>query len=225
MPAVLFGSIGSLADTSELQREAFNEAFRAHDLDWNWSRKEYRRLLADSGGAKRIAAYADARGKQVDAAAVHRTKSAIFQKRLAEAPVAPRDGVAETIEKAQRDGVKLALVTTTSRGNIEALGRALAPAVDLDAFALVVDTDSVTDGKPAPDAYRFALERLGEDAQACVAIEDNAGGVQAATAAGVACVAFPGENNADHDFGAAARRVDRLRLDELQSLIADHPAA
>ena len=46
MPAVLFGSIGALADTSELQREAFNEAFDAHGLDWNWSRDEYRALLA-----------------------------------------------------------------------------------------------------------------------------------------------------------------------------------
>jgi hypothetical protein len=33
MTTVLFDSIGSLADTSELQREAFNEAFRAHGLD------------------------------------------------------------------------------------------------------------------------------------------------------------------------------------------------
>src|SRR5579875_2388832 len=67
MTAVLFGSIGTLADTSELQREAFNEAFREHGLDWNWSRDEYRELLRDSGGAKRIAAYAQERGDTVDA--------------------------------------------------------------------------------------------------------------------------------------------------------------
>ena len=38
MSAILFGSISTLADTSELQRRAFNEAFEAHGLDWNWSR-------------------------------------------------------------------------------------------------------------------------------------------------------------------------------------------
>jgi phosphoglycolate phosphatase-like HAD superfamily hydrolase len=59
MPAVLFGSIGALADTSELQREAFNDAFRAHGLDWTWSRDEYQQLLAESGGEQRIAAYAE----------------------------------------------------------------------------------------------------------------------------------------------------------------------
>jgi hypothetical protein len=34
MSAILFGSISTLADTSELQRRAFNEAFSAHGLDW-----------------------------------------------------------------------------------------------------------------------------------------------------------------------------------------------
>ena len=40
MSAILFGSISTLADTSEMQRAAFNEAFRAHGLDWSWSREE-----------------------------------------------------------------------------------------------------------------------------------------------------------------------------------------
>ncbi len=221
MSAVLFGSIGSLADTSELQREAFNDAFRAHGLDWNWSRDEYQRLLQESGGASRIAAYAEARGVDVDAAAVHRTKSEIFQKSLQTEEIAPRSGVVETIQQARRDGVKVALVTTTSRDNVTALAQALRPQVDVEDFALVVDTSSVEHPKPAPDAYRFALERLDEDASACVAVEDNVGGVQAAAAARVACVAFPGANNSGHDFGEAARRVDSLTLAELQTLMSD----
>ena len=55
---------------------------------------------------------------------------------------------------------------------------------------------------------------------ACVAIEDNIGGVEAAEAAGVTVVAFPGENNADHDFDQAARRVDSVSLEELLSLVS-----
>ncbi len=219
MSAVLFGSIGSLADTSELQREAFNAAFRAHGLDWNWSRDEYRGLLQESGGASRVAAYAEARRDQVDAGEVHRTKSEIFQKSLQIGEIAPRSGVVETIQQARRDDVKVALVTTTSRDNITALAQALRPQVDIEDFALVVDSTSVEHPKPAPDAYRFALEQLKEDASDCVAVEDNAGGVQAATAARVACVAFPGANNAGHDFGQAARRVDSLTFAELQTLL------
>jgi hypothetical protein len=41
MSAILFGSIGPIADTSELQRQAFNQAFQAHGLDWCWHREEY----------------------------------------------------------------------------------------------------------------------------------------------------------------------------------------
>jgi HAD superfamily hydrolase (TIGR01509 family) len=220
MPAVLFGSIGALADTSELQREAFNDAFRAHGLDWNWSQDEYRRLLADSGGEQRIAAYAEATGDQVDAAAVHRTKSETFQQSLRTHQIEPRPGVVDTIEQADRNGVRVALVTTTSGDNVAALAQALRPQINVDSFALVVDSSSVEHSKPAPDAYRYALESLDEDAGDCVAIEDNVGGVQAAIAAGVPCVAFPGENNAGHDFPESAHRVNELNFSDLQAVVS-----
>jgi HAD superfamily hydrolase (TIGR01509 family) len=221
MPAVLFGSIGVLADTSELQREAFNEAFRAHGLDWTWSQNEYQRLLAESGGEKRIAAYAESKGDEVDAAAVHRTKSETFQESLRTRPIEPRPGVVDTIEQAERNGVKVALVTTTSSDNVAALAQALRPQIDVGRFALVVDTDSVEHPKPAPDAYRFALESLNEDAADCVAVEDNVGGVEAAISAGVPCVAFPGENNAGHEFPQSAHRVNELNFGDLQAVVSD----
>jgi len=222
MAVVLFGSIGTIADTSELQREAFNDAFREHGLDWNWSRQDYRKLLRDSGGVARIAAYAQARGDMVDAEAVHRTKSELFQATLRAARPAPRAGVVDTIEQARSNGYKLALVTTTSAENVAALAEAVRPEVDLEAFDLVLDTTSVERPKPDPGVYRLALERLGEAPDGCVAVEDNVGGVQAAVSAGLTCVAFPGENNADHEFDGAAGRVAELTFAELQTLV---PAA
>jgi HAD superfamily hydrolase (TIGR01509 family) len=218
MPAILFGSIGALADTSEIQRESYNQAFRDHGLDWNWSRAEYRDLLAQSGGAQRIAEYAHSKGETVDAAAVHRTKSEIFQKRLRSDGATARPGVSDTIAEALQDGRQVALVTTTSPDNVAALGEALRGSVDMTRFALVVDATAVENPKPASDAYRFALERLGEQAGDCVAIEDNAGGVVAAHAAGIPVVAFPGENNAGHDFHDAAQQVGELSFSELQSV-------
>jgi HAD superfamily hydrolase (TIGR01509 family) len=219
MTAILFGSIGVLADTSELQRASFNEAFRAHQLDWNWSQEEYRELLKSSGGQQRIADYGAHHGVDVDAAAVHATKSELFQKHLAEGGVTARPGVAETIEAARRDGVSLALVTTTSGQNISAIAKALAPEVDIADFRVVIDRDDVRNPKPAPEAYELVLQRLGETASTCVAIEDNVGGVQAAEAAGVAVVAFPGENNADHEFGGNAPRVDSLSAGGLLAMV------
>jgi HAD superfamily hydrolase (TIGR01509 family) len=220
MGAVLFGSIGAVADTSELQRESFNEAFAEHGLDWIWERDEYREMLQLNGGPNRVHMYATSRGEQVDTAALHATKTRIFREKLAAGGISPRPGVAETIAEAREQGMKLALVTTTSHGNVAALAAALKPAVDIDGFDLVVDAGSVERRKPAPDAYRFALARLDEDAAECVAVEDNVGGVDAAIAADLACVAFPGENNADHDFRRAEQVVQKLSLDELRSALA-----
>ena len=238
MSAVLFGSISSMADTSELQRDAFNRAFAAHGLDWRWDRDQYRAMLDSSGGANRIAEYAASRGESVDAQAVHETKSALFQESLATAAVDPRSGVVETIRAAKDRGWKVGLVTSTSHANVVALLDSLAPPIRPDDFDVVVDStggplppappppsrpddsaggvdsDSVAQPKPEPEAYTVAVTRLAEDPGACVAVEDNLGGVRSARAAGVPCVAFPNVNTAGHDFGDA-RVVERLDLDSL----------
>jgi HAD superfamily hydrolase (TIGR01509 family) len=219
MSAILFGSIGTIADTSELQRQAFNQAFKVHGLDWCWNREEYLTMLEKSGGQKRIADYAGSTGQTVDAEAIHRSKSELFQKSLAESQVSPRPGVVETIQNAKSQGLKLALVTTTSQENISLLIEALRPNIQLTDFDLIVDASSVKHPKPDKAAYTFALEKLGEKSDDCIAIEDNLGGVEAAIAAGLGCVAFPGENTAHHDFEKAQRRVDRLDFDELQKFL------
>jgi HAD superfamily hydrolase (TIGR01509 family) len=219
MPAILFGSIGSIADTSELQRRAFNEAFRSHGLAWQWDQETYADLLRGNGGNKRIADYAADRGETVDAAAVHRTKSDFFHRLMAKGDLEPRPGVTEVIERATAEGTAIAFVTTTSPQNVTSLLAALAPAIFADHLQLVVTRADVADPKPAPEAYAFALRKLGLEPSVCVAIEDNVGGVESAVAAGIACVAFPGTNNVAHNFFDAAAVVERLEFDALRSLV------
>ncbi|MBM3635175.1 MAG: HAD-IA family hydrolase [Actinobacteria bacterium] len=203
MRAILFGSIGTVMDASELQRHAFNDAFAEHGLDWQWDHDCYRALLVSSGGTGRVAAYARERGVTVDAPAVHATKTIRFHELLGASELTPRPGVAETIDEARRSGIAVALVTTTSPGNVAAVLDALAPQLGRDDFDVVVDSSQVDSPKPAPDAYLHALTALGEGAPSCVAVEDNVGGVMAASAAGLACIAFPNANTQDHDFGGA----------------------
>jgi len=212
--ALLFGSISTLADTSELQRESFNEAFAAHDLDWRWDREAYREMLRGNGGADRIAGYAAERGQDVDAAAVHATKSELFQQKLGRGGLAARPGVLESLRSAKQAGAKVALVTTTSPENVVSLVQGVED-LQLDDFDLVVDNSVVSESKPDPAAYTHALSALGVDAADAVAVEDNTGGVQAANAAGITVLAFPNENTAAHDFSAASRVVDHLDPAEL----------
>lgn len=218
MSAVLFGSISAVADTSERQRQAYNDAFAAHGLDWRWERDEYRAMLETSGGQARVAEQARARGQEIDAQAVHASKSQLFRDGLASTPPTARPGVVETIRAARDKGVKVGLVTTTSPENVAALLAALGPDVRREDFDIVVDASDVGSPKPDGAAYAFAVRGLGERPEHCVAVEDNVDGVAAAVAAGVPCVAFPNENTAAHDFGKARRVVDHVELAQMEDL-------
>jgi HAD superfamily hydrolase (TIGR01509 family) len=219
MSAVFFGSISTLADTSELQRQAFNEAFAATGLGWEWSRDDYISMLGSNGGAQRIEDYAKSRQEDVDAAAVHALKSEIFQRLLSDSTISPRPGVAATVADAKKNHHKVGFVTTTSQGNIDALLAALQPHISAEMFDLIVDHESVSAPKPDAAAYEFALEQLGVDAGSVVAIEDNVGGVAAAAAAGIRCIAFPNENTKGGDFSAATETVESLDAGTVLGLV------
>ena len=171
-------------------------------------------MLASSGGAQRISEYAAARGQSVDADAVHTTKSELFRQGATRDGLSARPGVVDTIRAAREAGLKVALVTTTSPDNVSALLEAL-PDVGPEQFDLVVDATQVQTPKPDAAAYDYALRTLGERPETCVAVEDNVGGVQAAVAAGLRCVAFPNENTAAHDFEPAVETVERLDFERL----------
>ncbi|MEM7784897.1 MAG: HAD family hydrolase, partial [Planctomycetota bacterium] len=118
MKAILFGSIGVITETSELQRESFNDAFAANGLNWHWEQDEYASMLEQSGGYNRIQRYANQVEAEVNSLALHQSKSKFFQTKLATETLLPRPGVVETILAAKKNGYQVALVTTTSAKNI-----------------------------------------------------------------------------------------------------------
>lgn len=58
-------------------------------------------------------------------------------------------------------------------------------------FTATVSADSVAHGKPAPDVYRTAAEKLGVPAEHCAAVEDSSNGLRSAAAAGMRVIAVP----------------------------------
>ena len=85
----------------------------------------------------------------------------------------------------------LAVATSSPR---RLIGVVLAAAGIADRFRVTVSSEEVARGKPAPDVYLAAAERLGVDPARCVAIEDSANGLRAAAAAGMTVVAVPNEH-------------------------------
>ncbi|MEM8980058.1 MAG: HAD-IA family hydrolase [Pseudomonadota bacterium] len=193
MRAVFFGSIGTIVETSELQRAAFNEAFLLHGLRWHWERGTYQSLLGQAGGAARIARYATQKDERVDHISIHATKSRLFHRALRARRLDLRPGVMDVCAWAKSRGMALALVTTTDRAIVAALLEASFGADDVP-FDLISAADPSLKPKPSPDTYRKALADVDLDPGTVLAIEDNADGLKAARAAGLTTVAFPGAN-------------------------------
>ncbi|MAM87250.1 MAG: hypothetical protein CME36_08080 [unclassified Hahellaceae] len=109
-------------------------------------------------------------------------------------------GVKDAISSFYSAGLKLAVVTGASANGVQKTLRAN----NFDRyFSAVVSGDDVLASKPAPDCYLLALQRLGVTAAECLAIEDTQHGLEAATKAGVNCVALPTEMSKHHDFDLA----------------------
>ena len=224
--ALIFDVDGTLAETEELHRQAFNHAFACQGLDWQWDRAVYKDLLRVTGGKERIRAHHErlriaAPLSDVDIAELHRIKTAHYAE-LVETGCCPlRPGVADLLVAAKARGQRLAIATTTSHGNIDALlSRALGKrwAADFDA---IVAGDDVRLKKPAPDVYRVALDKLQLPAAYCVAFEDSFIGLQAAKAVGLFTVVTPTCWTQRDNLSAAdwllPNLCDLCRLDELHS--------
>ncbi len=202
---LIFDVDGTLAETEELHRAAFNQAFGETGLGWTWSRAEYRRLLRTTGGKERIAQYAVEVGKTgLDVAALHRRKTAIYGERMAAGGIALRPGVEDLIRTARERGVALAIATTTSRANVDALFAATLGSEALNWFAAVCTADEAPVKKPDPQVYSLALQILGLAPGQCLAFEDSSNGLRAALAAGIPTIVTPSIYTADDDFSGAA---------------------
>ncbi|HYY80960.1 MAG TPA: HAD family phosphatase [Actinomycetes bacterium] len=120
--------------------------------------------------------------------------------RLAEERVEPMPKLREALDRLAGAGLPLAVATSGTRAYVEhVLGRLGVR----EAFAAVVSGEDVERGKPHPDVYLLAAERLAADPADCVAIEDAPHGIAAARAAGMRVVAVPHALVAGLDFSAA----------------------
>ena len=208
MPALIFDVDGTLAETEELHRQAFNRAFADQGIGWQWDEALYRDLLKVTGGKERILAYAQGQGGMSvpDAARLHAAKTRHYVDAVDGGRLALRPGIAALIDEARARGVALAIATTTSRDNVDSL---LAHTLGPDhGFDVIACGDMVPAKKPAPDIYELALRMLGMPAGECLAIEDSANGLQAAKAAGLRCVVTPALYTVADDFTGAQIIVD-----------------
>jgi HAD superfamily hydrolase (TIGR01509 family) len=200
--ALIFDVDGTLAETEELHRAAFNRAFAWAGLDVVWDRARYRDLLKVTGGKRRIVHYFMSEGRAGDAAIadrLHAAKNQFYAEQLSRG-IEPRLGVVDVVSRAKAAGLKLGIATTTGRSNLDAL----LAAISLPRFDAIVTAEDVDALKPDPEVYRIALTRLAVPADSALAFEDSANGVAAAIGAGIRTVVTPSLYTDDQDFSGAA---------------------
>ncbi len=216
--ALIFDLDGTIADTEDVHRIAFNQAFAEQGLSWAWSPAEYARLLSISGGRERILYYAQRVLTPTAlvtptadlARKLHETKSALYGRMLAERDLPLRAGVLRLLREARSHGIRLAIASSTSLANVRAVFDRNLPGDWASWFDVLATRDEVEEKKPSPAVYRHVLGRTGWAPERCVAIEDTANGNRAALAAGLATVITTHAYTRNGDFTGASLVVDDL---------------
>ena len=210
MKAILFGSIGTLIETSDLQREAFNQAFKEAGLDWYWDQADYTKLLKKSGGTKRIEDFAEKNNTNVDAKKIRERKTQIYNDKINSSLISPREGVLDVLDYALKNKIKIGFVTSTTLDNIEAVFKTLNNQIKKNYFDFIGNNKLIKEAKPAPDIYIKALNSLELNSSECIAIEDIVESALSAYRAKIKCIAFPGLFHVDDDFSFCLKKLDKL---------------
>ena len=210
--ALFFGSIGSIVETSDLQRKSFNQAFKQSGLNWYWTKKEYKKLLNKSGGEDRISRYAEQKKIVVDAIKLRGLKTKIFNNCLKKKELKLRPGVKELLNFSIKNKIKLGFVSSTSLNNINSIFYCLRRSIKKKYFNFIGNSKLVKKNKPNPDIYLFALKKLRLRSKECIAIEDSQESLDSAVKAKIKCLIFPGKFHSSKKFLRAYKKVFKLNI-------------
>jgi len=187
--AVLWDLDGVLVDTAPFHFQAWRQLFAG--LGREVGEEEFRRTF----GLRNDAILRSTLGELTEARVreLSQRKEAIFRERI-KGNVRPMAGAAALLSRLRQAGLKTAIVSSTPRQNVDVLLHSLKLE---DAFDIVIAEEDVKRGKPDPEGYLLAAERLGAEPRRCVVIEDAPGGVEAAKRAGMRCIGLAAERAPD----------------------------
>jgi beta-phosphoglucomutase family hydrolase len=152
---------------------------------------------------------------------VHRLslrKEALYRGLVVEQGIAPLPGVTKWLDELRRYGIRCAIWSSTERLNIDVILNILGIG---HYFSAIVSADDVSHGKPDPEVFLTAAQRIGREPSQCVVFEDALVGIEAAHRGGMKVVGVATTNpiEAIQTADLAVHRLDELSVDKLIALV------
>jgi len=218
--ALIFGSIDSLVDTSELELRAHNDVFARFDLDWNWSHDTMASLRPLPSRMARIDEYGFRSGDLLShhvLVDLHDEVQQTYAEAISHAGVA-RTGVRELIESARSAGWAIALVTPESREIATAT---------TEVSGIYVDhvIDDVQPSVNSQTRMQICFDTIGVRPADAIVVVESLQSRDAVVSTGAPVVVFPGEKDRrDVEIsGVAAVVGDRIpTVEGLARLLGRH---
>lgn len=202
--AVIFDLDGVLVDTEALSREANRKVMKEYGTEL--TQEEKRKAI----GRPDLEIFRDAleaRGLDLKPEELTREKDRIYLE-LIKGRVRPLPGAREILERLKEKGIPFAIASSGTpakiRGSLTETGL-------IGLINTIVSANDISRGKPYPDIFLKAAEKLGMEPGDCLVVEDAEAGIEAAKAAGMRCIALKSPNTFGQDFSKADMILDSLK--------------
>lgn len=213
--AIVFDMDGTLLDSERIALSTFNAVCAQFDLLPN--PEVYRRCIGTRAPeSQRI--LMELYGPSFPLEPFFAAWSDAYRIQAIEAPVPVKDGVVELLNACAQLAIPIAVATSTRR---ESALLKLTKSGLLQHFAFVLGGDDVTHGKPHPQIYLSAAQRLQIDPQRVWAIEDSDTGVRSAHGAGMTVFQIPDLHEPDAEVRALGHHIV-TSMHAVRALLPEH---
>ncbi len=178
----IFDCDGTLVDSMPLHFRAWTASFEHNQAPWVWDENEF---YANAGVPDRVTVLElnERHGANICPDKVHEFKAEWYSEHVQN--LKPVKVVADLALQLHAEGK---LISVASGSDLALVGPSLQAAGLGNIFDIIITPALVEHGKPAPDMFLLAAERMGVAPEACLVFEDGQAGIDAATAAGMASV-------------------------------------
>ena len=215
--AVIWDMDGIIVDSAQYHLKAWQIIFRKKGVSyteedfWRNTGKRNDSIIRNVLGGKMT---------QNEIAAIIQEKGETFRQLMGQ-NIRPFPGVLKLITSLKEHGFKIAIASSAPMENIQLITRSLQLHNRFDA---IITGWEVTRGKPDPQTFLLAAEKLGVEAERCIVIEDAISGVTASRRAGMPCIAVtnttPREELREADL--IIDTLEEITADDLERLLHQH---